>query len=67
MQVKSCWFVFSEVQWPAFVKVAKDLLSKYLEYATTNENQTYQTTIHSIIIYYTKWKRDTCHFSNYTK
>jgi hypothetical protein len=59
MRVKSCWFGFSEVQWPAFVKAATDLPSKYPESATTNENQTYQTTVHSIITYYTEWNRDT--------
>lgn len=63
MPVKSCWYGFSGVQWPAFVKGATDLPSKYLESATTNENHTYQTTIHSIITYYIEWKRDTRHFS----
>lgn len=59
MLAKSCWFGFSGVQWPAFVKGATELLSKHLESAATNLNQTYQTTIHSIITYYTEWKRDT--------
>jgi hypothetical protein len=45
---KDCWFGFSGVQWPAFVKGATDLLSKYLESTTTNDDHTYQTTIHSI-------------------